>query len=300
MKKFIYFLAVLLVVFTSCVQAANIKETPRIAVLNFGNKAITSSGMREHDFSSASEYATLQLANSGWFKVIDYEQISTIAKMHSISMSGLIDQGTAVQMGRISGAEFIVVGNVTGLTTKENVLGYKYTGKGGISNAQHVVTANVTLRMVDIETGSIVVMGMGSGSSTSTYTELGFNKYRNKNTADYAVENTDSSEDAQAEGGGDSETADEQAESGDTVLANDTEDTVSSESYISSEADAATGSTTGNFSEYDHVITIGTVEVSATQVGNAIRKAVKDAIYGRDGILTILNGGKKVKAKIRF
>lgn len=162
------------------VDAANIKDYPRVAVMEFGNKAITSRGLRDHDFASATEYAIYQLSACDWFDLIDYEQLATMAKMHAINMSGMIDQGTAVQMGKIAGAQFMVIGNVTGLTTKENVFGASGSNIGGINNAQHVVNANVSLRIVDIETGRIVVAGLGKGSSTSTSTELTFKKYRNR------------------------------------------------------------------------------------------------------------------------
>lgn len=165
---------------SSFVEAANIKDFPRVAVMNFGNKAVMSRGLRAHDFSSASEYAIFQLANSGWFDLVDYEQLSTIAKMHSVNMSGLVDPATAVAMGKFAGAEFMVIGNVTGLTVKENVFGYQHGGKASVGNAQHVVTANVAMRIVDIETGRIVAAGLGKGSSTSTHTELSFTKYRNR------------------------------------------------------------------------------------------------------------------------
>ena len=172
------------------VLAANIKDYPTVAVMNFGNKAITSRGLREHDFSSATEYAIYQLSACGWFDLVDYEELSTIAKMHSVNMSGLIDPTTTVAMGKFAGAKFMVVGNVTGLTTKENIFGYQHADKGSISNAQHVVTANVAIRIVDIETGRIVVAGLGKGSSTSTMTELHFTKYRRNKVETETVSDT--------------------------------------------------------------------------------------------------------------
>ena len=159
--------------------AANIKDYPTVAVMEFGNKAITSRGLRGHDMAMATEYAIYQLSNCGWFDLIDYEQLSTIAKMHAINMSGMVDQGTAVQMGKVLGAQFMVIGNVTGLTTKENVAGVR-AHNAKVGNAQHVVNANVSVRIVDIETGRIVAAGIGKGSSTSTMTEIGFTKYRTK------------------------------------------------------------------------------------------------------------------------
>ena len=163
----------------SMASATDIKDFPRVAVMNIGNKAITSRGLRQQDMSSATEYAIYQLSASGWFDLIDYEQLGTIANMHSINMSGMVDTATAVEMGKIAGAEYMVVGYVTGLTTKENTAFLQgFNAKGG--NSQHVVTANVALRIVDIKTGRIMVAGLGKGSSTSTLTEIGFTKYRTK------------------------------------------------------------------------------------------------------------------------
>jgi len=56
MKKFFLLTAALIfgVIFTNIVEAANIKEHPRLAVMNFANKAITSKGLRDYDFTSAS------------------------------------------------------------------------------------------------------------------------------------------------------------------------------------------------------------------------------------------------------
>lgn len=164
---------------TNFASAANIKDYPRVAVMDFGNKAITSRGLREHDMAMATEYAIYQLSASGWFDLIDYEQLSAITQMYKINMSGLVDQGTVVEMGKIAGAQFMVIGNVTGLTTKENIAGIR-AHNATANNAQHVVNANVTVRIVDIETGRIVAAGIGKGSSTSTMTELGFTKYRNR------------------------------------------------------------------------------------------------------------------------
>ena len=49
-----------------------------------------------------------------------------------------------------------------------------------------------------------------------------------------------------------------------------------------------------------YVIRIGTEDFSDVQVRNAISKAVRDAVYGKMGLLTTLNGGKQLKIKTGF
>lgn len=159
--------------------ATGIKDIPRVAVMNFGNKAITSEGLRDTDMSSATEYAIYQLSASGWFDLIDYEQLSTVAKMHKINMTGLVDPSTTVAIGKFLGAEYMVIGYVTGLTVKESEASVQWD-RAKAGNAKHNVTANVMVRIVDIATGRIVAAGIGKGSSASTSTEISYQKYRNK------------------------------------------------------------------------------------------------------------------------
>ena len=179
MKKI--FLLAMLIIFcaTNTLYAATpIKNHPRIAIAEFANKAITSQGFRDQDYSSATEYAIYQLSAADWFDLIDYEQMVTVARMHSINRSGMFDPATVPQLGKFLAAEYILVGSLTGMTVKESGLSVGAMGaKAG--GAKHTVTANVTVRFVDVETLKIVGVGMGTGTSASTSAEISFNPFRN-------------------------------------------------------------------------------------------------------------------------
>ena len=249
---------------SSTVKAADVHNYPTVAVMQFGNKAITSQGLRRYDFDSASEYAIYQLLASGWFDLVDYEQLSNIAKMHEINMSGLVDQSTAVQLGKFAGAQFMVVGNVTGLTSKESGLDYQHGRSGGLGVDVRTVIANVAIRIVDIETGRIVGAGLGKGESASSNVEIVFNKYRKSDNAILPIDSDESSGENEEEGGD-----------------------LNNNSTNSEEV--------GQYS-----IKIGSDTFSAVQVRNAISKAVRDAVYGNTGLMTMLNDGKKLKTKTGF
>ena len=261
-KIFLTALIIFSVILTNFAEAANIKDHPRIAIMNFANKAITSQGLRDQDFSSASEYAIYQLSASDWFDLIDYEQMATVARMQSMNLSGLVDTSTAPVLGKFLSAQFIMVGALTGMTVKESGAAVGAHGaKAGM--AKHTVTANVTVRFVDMETLKIVGVGMGTGKSASTSAEISFSPYRN-------FENWIIPRQTNIIIG-----------DGNTVY-NDVNQKIST-------ADNA-----------DYFITIGTTEVSDVQVRNALSKAVRDAIYGKSGLLTNLNGGKQLKIKTGF
>ena len=261
MKK-IFLLAALIftVLFTNFVEAANIKDHPRLAVMNFANKAITSKGLRDYDFSSASEYALYQLSASDWFDLIDYEQMAAVARMHSMNLSGLVDTSTAPALGQFLAAQFVMVGSLNGMTVKESGAKIGAAGaKAGMS--KHKVTANVTVRFVDVETLKVVGVGMGTGESSSTSAEISFTPYRNFSN---------------------------------WIIPHETNIIIGDENKVTSDSKISTADNA------DYFITIGTTEVSAVQVRNALSKAVRDAVYGKMGLLTTLNGGKKLKIKTGF
>lgn len=298
-KLFCSVIVLLIMSLINIANAANIKDYPRVAVMQFGNKAIMSDGLKHGDFAMCSEYAIYQLLASGWFDLIDYEQLSNIAKMHSINMSGFVDQSTTVQLGKFASAQFMIVGNVTGLTLKASELGVSSSKTGGIGGNKNTVTANVVIRIVDIETGRIVAAGMGNGSSSSTNIEIKFNKYRKNGS------NTNS--ELNGVGGGDSldSSIAQGEEENNTIIEEKLQENISSgiknveQTLI--EGVSNQFNTREEASEINtYTITIGSKQVSDIQVRNALGKAVRDAIYGRAGLMTMLNGGKPVKIKTGF
>ena len=152
MKKFLLTLLALLMITAQIEAATPIKKHPRIAVAEFTNKAITSEGFRDQDYSSATEYAIYQLSASDWFDLIDYEQMITVARMHSINRSGMFDPATVPQLGKFLAAEYILVGSLTGMTVKESGLSVGAAGaKAG--GSKYTVTANVTGNFADCRRG---------------------------------------------------------------------------------------------------------------------------------------------------
>lgn len=395
----------------SAAEAADVHNYPTVAVMQFGNKAITNQGMRKYDFDSASEYAIYQLVASGWFDLVDYEQLGNIAKMHQINMSGLVDQSTAVQLGKVAGAQFMMVGNVTGLTTKKSGMNYQHGSSGGAGVDVRTVIANVAVRLVDIETGKIVGAGLGKGESASSSVEVVFKKYRkprtdlnttttyntpyglgsnsgnnssngNENNGDMNngdmnngnINNGDMNNDDGSVGGSDEDDGtvvdEDDADSVvDDSLENEIYDTdeLEDEVYDTDELDEIEGdyvfedsiladesdidfvdsvdddlvesdyygmpieaennvvrnilidrlsdddcmvhfvndSNSSDMDSYyngveEYSIRIGSQNFSAVQVRNAISKAVRDAIYGDMGLMTMLNDGKKLKVKTGF
>lgn len=267
MRKIFLLTALMMFMCSTVFAAIGIKEHPTIAVMQFADKAIKSEveGIKGQDFSSAAEYANFQLNASNWFDLVDYEQMIAIARMHSMYQSGMFDQAAAPMLGRFATAQYILAGSLTGMTVKES--GVKVGAMGaGVGGAKHTVTANVVVRFIDVETLKIVGMGMGTGKSSSTVSEISFKPFRN----------------ALGFIGG--------RQTNININIGDGNTNVNSNGFITMDDPS--------FGEYS--IRIGSTEVSAVQVRNALSKAVRDAIYGKQGILTSLNGGKPLNVKTDF
>lgn len=169
---------------------AGLKDYPNVAVLPFSKKAAVSDDLKLEDGEMVSEYIIEELFDSGRFNVIEREQLKVIADEHSLNMTGLVDLGTAVQIGKLCGVKYLIYGSVVGLSTKEGEFGYENSVYGEVGNKKHKVIANLTARIIDVESGRIVLAGHGDGSSTSTHTEFSLKK-RSSSSNDLYTANTD-------------------------------------------------------------------------------------------------------------
>ena len=73
------------------------------------------------------------LVNRGPWTVLEASQMNKIASEHRLSMSGLVDAKKAIKVGKVLGAQYLIVGSV-------NATGSVFT---------------LTARLVDVETGVV-------------------------------------------------------------------------------------------------------------------------------------------------
>lgn len=86
-------------------------EKPRIAVLEFGHKALEAQWTRAGE--AAQDMFITELVKSGKFTVIERERLDAILREKNLSLSGDIDPRTAIQAGKLLGVEYLLFGNVT-------------------------------------------------------------------------------------------------------------------------------------------------------------------------------------------
>ena len=158
-KKFFGLLIGIIFLIAPIAQAAAL---PTVAVLPFHKKAAVSAELTLEDEDYAAELVNEHLTNSGRFDVVDREYLSDALREQAFGLSGAVDPSTAAQLGKIVGAQYIVVGSINGLSLVNKV--GKVAGVGGKS---FKVVAHISARMVEVETGRVIAASSGKGESTA-------------------------------------------------------------------------------------------------------------------------------------
>lgn len=138
----------------------------RLAVVEFENKApgeFRSWGPRLGH--AASDMLATSLVKTGKFSVIEREKLKAILNEQALGKSGAVTPQSAAQVGRLLGVKYIVTGAVSefGVTKK----GGQILGIGG---TQNTARATVDIRLVDTNSGEIILAD--TASSTDSFSKV--------------------------------------------------------------------------------------------------------------------------------
>lgn len=136
----------------------------RIAVLEFEDKT-------EHGKGKLSEIVTdiliTELVGSERFIVVERTKIKKILKEQKTSVSGIVDPATAVEIGRLMGVNAVVIGSVSEFGIRK-----AKTGIPGFRREKEILQAVVDIRLVDVQTGVILVAESGRGETSISKTSM--------------------------------------------------------------------------------------------------------------------------------
>ena len=155
-KKYVLFTIGLALVIAMSGMA---QDKPSIVVLDFRNK--TNTGGYELG-RGASDMLTTALFKTKKFEVIERERLNTLIKEQSLSATGIFDAGKAAQIGKLVGAQYIVIGSIT-------EYGHSRSSGGGgrFGGSSLTYSSTVDIRIINVSTGKIVFADSGTGSVSS-------------------------------------------------------------------------------------------------------------------------------------
>ena len=159
MQKKIFSLVVcaaLLAMLFAALPAAAAGDKPRIAVLEIKNKADNQYWWHGGGEAAQDVFVT-ELVKSGKFSVIERERLNAIMQEKGLNLSGDIDPATAMQIGKLLGADYMLAGSVTeyGQDSAE-AHGRGVRGLPGFGVGKKNFTAAIDARIFNVSTGEIV------------------------------------------------------------------------------------------------------------------------------------------------
>ncbi len=133
------------------VCSAGLMDYPRVALFPIANQAAgTNTRVGEGEMTNIRTMVDADLRSFGGFDMMERPDIDKILMEQEFSHSAIVDPGSAAKLGKILGAQYIVLGTITGISknpdTRETI-------------------AHLTLRMLEVETARIALAGMGKGKS---------------------------------------------------------------------------------------------------------------------------------------
>lgn len=129
----------------------------RVGVVDFENK--TAYGQNRLG-QAASDILITELVKTGKFIVVERDKMNKLLEEQKLGLTGAIDSNTAAQMGKILGLSAIVTGAISNF-------GVRTTGSDYLvaQSKRQEASCTVDIRVVDAETGQILLADSGKGVS---------------------------------------------------------------------------------------------------------------------------------------
>lgn len=154
-------------------RAAGKSDKPRIAVLEFKNKA-DNQWWYHGGAEAAQDVFVTELVKSGKFRVVEREQLQALMAEKNLTLSGDVDPSTAVKIGKLLGVNYLLTGAVTeyGVTDK-GAHGSGFRGVPGFNAGKRSFVAALNARLIDTSTGEVVWADEASQEESSVKVSVG-------------------------------------------------------------------------------------------------------------------------------
>jgi curli biogenesis system outer membrane secretion channel CsgG len=136
---------------------------PRVSIKKFVNKTDTSGANAPAD--AITDMMSTELYEADIFTIIERERLEEVGEEVRLGQSGLVDESTAPQLGKIKGARYMLTGAITVYyyNMSGGVVGVPGIAGGGAGAKTGYVTLNV--RIVDNQTGEVVYSATKQGEA---------------------------------------------------------------------------------------------------------------------------------------
>ena len=141
--------------------------------MDFGSRPYaTSTEVRTQDLGGAASDHFIHALLKNGFAVVDKDIAMDRLQMSGISTNEIVEPDSAKKIGEILGVRYILYGNVSNVSLSDITVEVEDDSYEG-SVTLCTVKAHVIARIMDVQSGNVVMMFKGDGASKSTYVEAG-------------------------------------------------------------------------------------------------------------------------------
>lgn len=139
----------------------------RLGILPVFKAAAVSADLTLDDTSIATDKIYEGMTNCIDFEILTRTDVDKLVQEHELAATGLIDVSTAPAFGKMLGAEYLLITNITGLSSRK-----KTASVVGSGSKNYIVTARMAARIVEVESGRVVLAATGSATSSNKMTKI--------------------------------------------------------------------------------------------------------------------------------
>ena len=160
---------------TKIIVAQARAERKRVAVLDFDFASTSSTGyyygwLGIGPAKGVSDLLTNALVKDGTYIVLERSKVEQILKEQNFGASGRVDASTAAQIGKILGADAVIIGTITQFNLEQSKSGGSIGGFLGIgaNTEKNKAFVQVNSRLVSTTTGEILAVAEGEGNASKS------------------------------------------------------------------------------------------------------------------------------------
>jgi curli biogenesis system outer membrane secretion channel CsgG len=154
---FVFFVWAFIVSAAPGTASAAVDQRIRIGILPFDNKA---KGVNVEQADIITDVFTRELVQSKALAIIERTQLQKIGEEQRFEQSALVEQSTAVEVGKIAGVQYILLGAVTQLDKKASGAAVY-----GVVFASDQVSVTIDMRIIDVATAEVRMALRAEGTS---------------------------------------------------------------------------------------------------------------------------------------
>lgn len=164
---------------------------PSVAVIDFTNQTNSANWWGGDVGKQLADVLSNELSSTGDFNIVERTKVNAVLAEQDFARSGRVRRGSGPKTGNITGAQYLVTGQVSAYTedTADRGGGVSFAGfhVGGGKNEAYIA---IDLRVIDAETSEVVysrtVEGRSSGSNMDiggmSWNGIGGDFHQSKNT----------------------------------------------------------------------------------------------------------------------